>query len=145
MTFIAAISDGAEPSTPNWDALIPHIFTDPRFKPTGRRRRIICLDGLWAGFAIAWRPSGYDNFGLNQEDLECLIKKIGDGSLDAGFVVEATIENSQVRYVAHQAAAEVYANLKDVPPRDGPHGLYWLLGGDLLEIDDLAEARKRFG
>jgi hypothetical protein len=130
---------------PDWDALIPHIFDDPRFKSTGSRRRLIGVDGWWAACALAWRPSGYKNYGLNQEDVERLFEKIGDGSLDVGFIVLATIENSKPAYVAHREAEAVYANLKDVPARPGPRGLYWLLGPDFLEIDALmAEAWKRF-
>jgi hypothetical protein len=57
MGFVTAISDGVEPSTPNWDDIIPHIFDDPRFKPAGQRRKLICVDGVWAGIVIAWRPT----------------------------------------------------------------------------------------
>ena len=101
---IAAISNDAEPSTPNWDEIIPQLFTDPRFKPAGRRRKLICVDGVWAGIVIAWQPSDYANFGLNQEDMDRLFQKRGDGLLDVGFVVQATIENSKPVYVAHRAA-----------------------------------------
>jgi hypothetical protein len=129
----------------SWHALVSLIFTDQqRFIQTGRRRYQVGLDGAWAGLAIAWKPSGYENYGLNQQDLERLIEKIHDDSLAAGFVVLATIENGKPVYVTHRAAKAVYENLKDVPPRSGPYGDYWLLRGDFSVFDDLAIARERF-
>jgi hypothetical protein len=124
---IATINDDADLSKPDWDALIPRIFDDPLFKPAGRRRKLACVNGLWVGVVIAWQPSGYVNFGLNKEDIDRLFEKRGDGSLDVGFVVLATIENGKAVYVAHREAEAVRERLKDVPQRDGPYGPYWLI------------------
>jgi hypothetical protein len=122
---------------PGWHEIVPQLFVNRRrFLQTGKRRFQVELDGLWAGIAVAFRPFGYANFGLNCEDLQRLIEKVGDGSLAAGFVVQATI--------AHREAEAVCAMLKDVPPLSGPHGDYWLLQGDFDELDNLAEAMKRF-
>jgi hypothetical protein len=129
---------------PNWDELVPQLFINRRrFLQTGRRRWQIGLDGLWAGIAVALRPPNA-NFGLNQEDIERLIEKTRDGSLAAGFAMLAAIQDSQITYIAHREVEAVYANLKDVLPRGGPFGPYWLLREDFTEVDDLAEARKRF-
>jgi hypothetical protein len=129
---------------PNWHDLVPHIFDDPRFLKTGRRRFQLQLDARWAGIVVAWKPPGYENYGLNREDIERLIEKRDDGSLDAGFVVLATIENSQGGYVAHRDGEEVYESVKGIPPRSGQYGEYWLLRADFSPFDDLAIARERF-
>jgi hypothetical protein len=136
-----------EKPEPSWHDVVPLLFsTEHRILKlkTGSRRYQIGLNGLWAGIAVAWRPADRQNFGLNCEDLERLIEKIRDGALAAGFVIQALIENSVPRYIGHRTAETVHESLKDVPPRDGPHGPYWLLRGDFNELDDLAEARKRF-
>jgi hypothetical protein len=126
------------------DELIPRIFTDPRFVKTGRRRWALQFDQMWVGLVAAWRPGDYENHALNQEDIERLIEKWGDGSLDAGYVVLATIENSQPSYVGHLDAKQVYDSVKLIPPRNGQYGSFWLIREDFSLFDDLAEARKRF-
>ena len=129
----------------NWHELVPMIFTDrKRFRQTGKRRYVVQLNDDWAGIAVAWKPPGYENFGLNCEDLERLIEKMADGSLSAGFVVLATLENSKAVYIGHREVGAVRHLLKDEPPRDGLHGSYWLLRGDFTELENLAEASKRF-
>jgi hypothetical protein len=97
-----------------------------------------------AGIAVAWRPPGRDNFALNKDDLDLVIEKVEDGQLDTGFVVLATFESSLNVYVDHREAVVVRELLKDDPPRDGPHGSYWLLRKSFGELELLAEALKRF-
>jgi hypothetical protein len=121
----------------------PTSFEDPRFKPAGRRRKLICVDGVWAGIVIAWQPPGYANYGLNQDDMDRLLEKRSDGLLDVEFVVLATIENGKPAYVAHREAEAVRESLKTIPPSDGPYGPYWLLRG-FSKLDDFAEASRRF-
>ena len=131
---------------PDWHAVIPTIFTNPQqFIQTGRRRYQVGLDGKWAGIAVAFRPLDRDNYGLNCEDLERLTEKIRDGSLDAGFVVLATIgDDKRPAYVAHRDGQSVYDSVKVIPPRNGQYGSFWLLRGDFSLFDDLAIARERF-
>jgi hypothetical protein len=142
--MLTSATNWNELEKPNWHELIPTIFTDRRFVKTGRRRYVVQLNDKWAGIAVAWKPPGYENYGLNCEDLERLIEKMSDGSLDAGFVVLATLENSKAVYIAHREVGAVRDLLKDEPPRDGPHGSYWLLRGDFTELESLAEASKHF-
>lgn len=117
----------AELGKPNWHDLLPTIFTDQRrFLKTGKRRWQVQAEGRCAGIAVAWKPPTYDNYALNKDDFDRLLEKSHDGSLDVGFVVLATIENSTVTYVAHHEADAVHEALKDMPLRDGPNGPYWL-------------------
>ena len=132
----ASSNEVAKLGKPNWHELVPTIFTDrQRFRQTGKRRYVLQLNDKWAGIAVAWKPPGRENYGLNCEDLERLIEKMSDGSLDAGFVVLATLENSKAVYIAHREVDAVRDLLKDEPPRDGPHGSYWLLRGDFTELE----------
>jgi hypothetical protein len=128
----------------NWNAIVPLIFVErQRFIQTGKRRYAVKHGDQWAGIAVAWKPPGYDNYGLNCADLELLLEKQRGGSINAAFVVLAQYENGEVSYVAHREAEAVRELLKDEPPRDGPHGRYWLLR-DFAELEILAEALKRF-
>jgi hypothetical protein len=76
-----------------WDDIVPLIFATEhniqKFK-TSPRRYQIGLNGAWAGIAVAWRPPGYENFGLNCQDFERLIKKIHEGS-------DASTDEQQIR------------------------------------------------
>jgi hypothetical protein len=127
----------------NWNAIVPLIFTDPRFQRTAQRRWVAQVDGQWVGVVVASRPSNRENFALNCEDLDRVIEKCRDGALDAGFVVLAALANSAIVYVDHREANAVRELLKNDPPRDGPHGPYWLLRGSFDELELLAEALKR--
>jgi hypothetical protein len=125
----------------NWHELIPQIFSgDPRFTKTGRRRWLLKLDGRWVGIVVAWKPAGFDNFGLNQQDLNALVERTRDGTLFAGVVVLATFDSHPV-YVEHVTADMVLRYLEDMPPRDGPHGPFGLLQQNFAA---LAEASKIF-
>jgi hypothetical protein len=88
------------------------------------------------------RPT-YNSFGLNQEDMDRLFGKMGDGLLDVGFVVLATIENGKPVYITHREAGAVRESLKNISPRDGPFGPFWLLRS-FQDLGDFAEASKRF-
>ena len=133
--MLTSATNWNELEKPNWHELIPTIFTDRRFVQTGRRRYVVQLNDKWAGIAVAWKPPGRENYGLNCEDLERLIEKMSDGSLDAGFVVLATLENSKAAYIAHREVDAVRELLKDEPLSDGPYGAYWLLRGDFTELE----------
>jgi hypothetical protein len=89
-------------------------------------------------------PPGYENFGLNREDVERLVEKVRDASVDIGFVVLGTIGNSHSGYIAHRDVHEVYDRVKTIPPRTGQYGDFWLLRENFLPFDDLAIARERF-
>jgi hypothetical protein len=141
---IAAVSDGAEPSTPNWDSIVPNIFTDPRFHKSNSssRRWQVAIDGSRAGMALAYRPDDRSNFALNKADLDRLLELKRDGSFNAAFVVIAAINGDFERaYIGHRDAEELAEQLKSARLRKGPHGDYWLLqeGVTPLEVtnDDI--------
>jgi hypothetical protein len=128
-------------SCTNWHDLVPQIFTDNRFLKTGRRRWQAQIDDKWAGIVVAWKPPEYSNYGLNKLDFDRLLEKRADGSLDAAFVVLATLKDSKARYIAHHDADVVRDALKEFPPRDGPYGHFWALP-EIFVVS--AEAAKRF-
>ena len=121
---------------PNWDELLPNIFTDPRFRKSkkSRRRWHAEINGTRVGIVVALRPVDYDNHGLNKEDIEQLLKLRRDGTFDAAFVVLASVG----MYIGHRDAEELFETLKGVPFRTGGHGDYWL-----LPLDDVAEDDPR--
>ena len=119
----------------NWDEYLPNIFTDKRFRKTSRRKYQFALNGAAIGIVVAWKPVDYDNYALNEEDMVKLLYLKQEKQFDAVFVVLATINGNIAEYVGHRAASEVNETLKSVPPRDGPHGKYWLLRQDFLALD----------
>jgi hypothetical protein len=139
MAFIAAISDGADPSKPNWDERIPHIFDDARFHKSysSSRRYQVAINGSRAGIVLAWRPDERNNYALNKADLDRLLELKRNGSFNAAYVVIATVsEDFERTYVGHRDAEELAEDLKSARLRKGPHGEYWLLqeGVSPLEI-----------
>jgi hypothetical protein len=117
---------------PDWDNVIPKIFTDTRFHQTGRARYQVKIDGARAGIAVAWRTANFDNHALNGWDYETLLDLKRANKFDAAFVVAATRIKSGYgnrivqSYVAHIDAEKLSENLKSMP-LDGPFGPFWLL------------------
>jgi hypothetical protein len=118
---------------PDWDKILPNIFTDTRFHQTGRARFQINIDGARAGIVVAWRTANFDNFALNVEDFEKLLELKRAGKFEAAFVVAATrIKYSGygnrfvLTYVAHADAEKFSASLTSMP-LNGPFGFFWIL------------------
>ena len=137
-TLSVALLSGAsrvDNAGPEWDELVPTIFSDVRFhKANGSRRRWqVKIDGARAGIVVAWRPDERDNFALNKADLDRLLGLKQDGSFNAAFVVTATVTGSFDAgnfarvYVSHRDAEQLAENLKSARLRKGEHGDYWLL------------------
>jgi hypothetical protein len=119
----------------NWLDHLPHIFLDKRFIRTSPRKYQLRLNGAVAGIVLAVKPSNQNNFGLNKPDFDRLLEFLHSGSFAAAFVVFSVGWNT---YVEHRDAEELHATLKDVPPRSGPYGDYWLLREDFLPLDAVA-------
>jgi hypothetical protein len=122
---------------PDLDNLLPQMFGDRRFIQSGRRRYQAVIDGIKVGIAIAWKPAGYANYGLNQEDMAKLLFLKQEKKFDEVFVVFATAGETYgtAEYVGHRDAAEVDKSLETIKPRQGPGGDYWLLRDDFLPLN----------
>jgi hypothetical protein len=123
--------------TPNWNEVLPSIFSDPRFRQTSRNRWRIDLDGTRAGIVVAWRTWRFENHALNQNDMNRLRDFMRDGKLDAAFVVAARIapraSTAQV-YVSYRDAQELHDMLKSILPLDAGFGPFWLLRQHLVPL-----------
>lgn len=117
---------------PDWDNIVPMIFTDTRFHQTGRARFQINIDNTRAGVVVAWRTANFDNHALNVSDFEALLELKLAKKFDAAFVVAASRSKSGYgnrlvqTYVNHADAEKFQENLKGMP-FDGPFGPFWLL------------------
>jgi hypothetical protein len=125
----------------HWHDLLPSIFSDHRFRQTGRGRFYGSVDGARAGVVVAWRGAEYDNHAINRDDLTRLLDLKRNGTFEAAFVVAARrSRNSAHVYVGARDADEVQQALETVPLRAGPFGDYWLLREDLKPVAALVAA-----
>jgi hypothetical protein len=114
---------------PDWDAIIPNIFTDTRFHQTGRARFQINIDGTRAGMVVAWRTANFDNHALNVDDFEKLLELKRANKFEAAFVVAATrikysgYGNRFVQTYVNHADAENFSAKLNSMPLNGPFGL----------------------
>jgi hypothetical protein len=115
-----------------WDEHLPNIFTDKRFTHTSPRKYQFPLNGEVAGIVLAVKPGNQPNYGLNKPDFERLLEFLCNGSFADAFVV---FSSGWTRYNGHRDAEELYDILKDVPPRSGPYGDYWLLNESFSPVD----------
>ena len=83
---------------PDWDNILPKIFTDTRFHQTGRSRYQVNIDGTRAGVVVAWRTANFANHALNVSDFEKLIELKHENKFDAAFVVAANAPSKYSGY-----------------------------------------------
>jgi hypothetical protein len=116
-------------------AALPNIFGGPPWRQTSRYRYRANINGLKVGVVIAARTWRYDNHALNKSDMDLLLEYKKSGKIDAAFVVTARVskDNAQT-YVNYRDAEELYEILKDVAPRMGEFGEYWILRPDLTPL-----------
>ena len=84
---------------PDYEALLPNMFGDRRFTPSGRRRYQAQIDGISVGIVVAFKPAGYDNFALNHADMAKLIYFKQERHFQEIFVVLATDDGNGPIYV----------------------------------------------
>ena len=120
---------------PDWDKILPEMFIDRRFTPSGRRRYQALIDGVSVGIVVAFKPHNYENYGLNHDDMAKLIYFQQERHFQVIFVVLATDDGNGPIYVGHRDAVEVDKAIGNVKCRQGPWGEYWLLRPDFMLID----------
>ena len=125
----------------NWQAMLPNIFSEARFRQKSHARFYASLNGKRAGIAVAFRTASYDNYALNNSDLARLLELRRAGTFDEAFVVAAKrAHNALPVYVGSCEAEEVQRVLAGVPLCSGPFGDYWLLREDLAPLTQSAIA-----
>ncbi|WP_377828840.1 hypothetical protein ACFKHW_38075 [Bradyrhizobium lupini] len=103
------------------------MFSDNRFQRHGRYRYSATIDGEKIGVVLATKSQGYNNFALNKADLDRVVTATGDGRLDAGFVVAATVNGDSMNFI-DQISADVLADpLRGEQPRTGKFGEFYLI------------------
>jgi hypothetical protein len=122
------------------DKLLANMFSDRRFFQSSSRRYKTIIDGVPIGVVVALRGMLHDNFALNEEDFDALLKLKHDGTLSAAFVVLANVDTNRGRlYVTHFEAETLHDDLAATPAKKGPYGLYWLLRPDRSIVGAVVE------
>jgi hypothetical protein len=122
------------------DELLPNMFSDRRFVQSRSRRYKTIIDDVPIGVVVALRGMLHDNFALNADDLDALLKRKHDGTFSAVFVVLANVDTNRGRlYVTHFEAETLHDDLAATPARKGQYGLYWLLRPDRSVVGAVVE------
>jgi hypothetical protein len=104
--------DRSVPS-PDWDAVVPHVFDNRCFRQTGRRLWQGAIEGNKVAIVVAFRPSDRTNFALNTADFDKLLDVKRKAKCEAAFVVLADVSaNSEHRYVGDRDAEQTLRNLE---------------------------------
>jgi hypothetical protein len=135
-----------------WHEVLANMFTDRRFREIAPDLYQARIGDAKVGVAVAKRLKKHHNHLLTADNLERRLIDTKRGlvvgkSLDFAFVVAANKVSFRNVFVGYRDAEELYEILKDVTPKPGDYGAYWLLKPDLTpafihttdDIDDIDE------
>ncbi len=108
--------------------ILPSVFTDDRFRHTGRNRLFGEIDGTRVGVVLATRSQRFDNFALNKGDFDRLIAGLREGKIDQAYVVQARSNGfGAMVYAAYIKAEQLAEMLNGHPPMTSQLGPFWVL------------------
>jgi hypothetical protein len=113
------------------------IFTDQRWQWFDRRHYFASYEDARIGAVLAtWTPD-YENFALNEDDMNRLLGAKRDGKIDRAFVVMAKFNGTRMEYCSLRDAERYYNEvLRHQPTKNGRYGRFWALRSYLLSDED---------
>jgi hypothetical protein len=89
------------------------------------------------GDLVVYQSPRYTEFAVGENGLECLHEALKEGRIAKGDVVLVKLDDEEV---ARKPVSEVAALVKNVPPRKGEYGHFWLFNSDLTLYDGKSKA-----
>jgi hypothetical protein len=85
------------------------------------------------GVLVAHQSDRYTEFAIGEKGLNYLLAALKEERITAGDV--ALVDRDD-ELIARKSVSEVAALVKDLPPRNGPYGGFWLFDSDLTPHDE---------
>jgi hypothetical protein len=85
------------------------------------------------GVLAAYQSDRYTKFAIGEKGLNYLLTALKEERITTGDVVTVNLNDE---LIARKSVSEVVASVKNIPPKNGPYGRYWLFNADLTPYDE---------